>query len=83
MCVCVCVCVCVLSPQNRYHSTNPYHNHIHAADVLLTTDFLLKAKPLEVVYVHTTCIIVIVFAGTMFPITSLLNKHNCTFMVHV
>ncbi|CAI8015370.1 cAMP-specific 3',5'-cyclic phosphodiesterase, isoforms N/G [Geodia barretti] len=38
----------ILAIQNRYRSTNPYHNHIHAADVLLTTDTLLKAKPLEV-----------------------------------
>jgi cAMP-specific phosphodiesterase 4 len=40
----------ILAIQNRYHSSNPYHNHIHAADVLLTTDFLLKAKPLENVF---------------------------------
>ena len=44
--------VCYVCPQNRYHRNNPYHNHVHAADVLLTTDFLLKAKPLEVCIVH-------------------------------
>ena len=35
------------SPQDHYHP-NPYHNKEHAADVLLATNFLLKAKALEV-----------------------------------
>ena len=40
--------ICLLCIQNRYHSDNPYHNQMHAADVLLSTDFLLRAKPIEV-----------------------------------
>ena len=33
--------------QKQYRD-NPYHNRVHAADVLMTTHYLLKAKPLEV-----------------------------------
>ena len=34
--------------QNEYIATNPYHNSMHAADVFLVTNYLLKAKALEV-----------------------------------
>nr|BAA34310.1 EFPDE4 [Ephydatia fluviatilis] len=35
--------------ESKYHS-NPYHNALHAADVLLATNHLLKAKALEPIF---------------------------------
>ena len=34
--------------QSNYHDRNPYHNAIHAADVVISTNYLLRAKALEV-----------------------------------
>lgn len=36
--------------QNGYHSVNPYHNALHATDVLLTTNCLISAESLEGVF---------------------------------
>ena len=50
-----------LSLQKKYRD-NPYHNRIHAADVLLATHYLLSAKPLEVHVLYTYLLYLVVAA---------------------
>ncbi|VDK33541.1 unnamed protein product [Taenia asiatica] len=40
----------ILRLEAAYHSTNPYHNHIHGADVLQTVHVLLQAETLVHVF---------------------------------
>lgn len=40
----------ILRLEAAYHSTNPYHNHIHGADVLQTVHVLLQAETLDHVF---------------------------------
>lgn len=34
--------------EQNYHADVPYHNSLHATDVIQTSHFLLQAEPLEV-----------------------------------
>ncbi|CAL8081795.1 unnamed protein product [Calicophoron daubneyi] len=40
----------ILKVESTYHADVPYHNALHAADVLQTSHFLLQAEPLEDVF---------------------------------
>ncbi|KAM7538810.1 hypothetical protein Aperf_G00000049059 [Anoplocephala perfoliata] len=40
----------ILRLEASYHSSNPYHNHIHAADVIQTVHVLLQAETLANVF---------------------------------
>ncbi len=41
LCVCLCVCVCVCVCARSRYKQNPYHNRIHAADVLQSLHVLI------------------------------------------